>query len=95
MSKTMYVIMCCGGFPKLNEKGRVDLADWPDELEETDFFSSIKSAEERVLALRRDRNYKYEDFNIMKFEDLDTFLANSAEDDLTDLEEVKCCRGGN
>ncbi len=88
-----YVIMCCGGFPIFEENNRVHLADWPDELQETDFFDSIKRAEERVLALRRDKNYKYEDFNIMKFEDLDTFLANSAEDDLTDLEEVKCCRG--
>ncbi len=85
-----YVIMCCGGFPVFDENNRVRLADWPDELQETDFFDSVRRAEERVLAFRRDKNYKYEDFNIMKIHDFDAIM----DEDLSELEEVKCCRGG-
>ena len=84
-----YVIMCCGGFPKLNEKGRVELFDWPNELDDSDFLSSIKQAEEKALAFRRDKRYKYEDFTIMKIHDFDAIMN----DDLSELEEVKYCRG--
>ena len=85
----MYVVMCCGGFPKLNEKGRVELFDWPSELDESDFLPSVKRAEERVLAFRRDKQYKYEDFTVMKIHDFDALMN----EDLSELEEVKCCRG--
>lgn len=84
-----YVVMCCGGFPKLNEKGRVELCDWPNELDEFDFLPSVKQAEERVLAFRRDKHYKYEDFTVMKIHDLDAVMN----EDLSELEEVKYCRG--
>lgn len=84
-----YVVMCCGGFPKLNEKGRVELFDWPNELDELDFLPSINRAEERVLAFRRDKQYKYEDFTIMKIHDFDAIMSG----DLSELEEAKYCRG--
>lgn len=84
-----YVVMCCGGFPKLNEKGGVELFDWPNELDELDFLPSIKRAEERVLAFRRNKRYKYEDFTIMKIHDFDAIING----DLSELEEVKYCRG--
>lgn len=84
-----YVVMCCGGFPKLNEKGRVELFDWPSELDESDFLPSVKQAEERVLAFRRDKHYKYEDFSVMKIHDFDALMN----EDHSELEEVKCCRG--
>ena len=84
-----YVVMCCGGFPKLNEKGRIELFDWLNELDESDFLPSIKRAEERILAFRRDKHYKYEDFSVMKIHDFDAFMN----EDLSELEEVKCYRG--
>ena len=84
-----YVVMCCGGFPKLNEKERVELFDWPNELDELDFLPSIKQAEERVLTFRRDKRYKYEDFTIMKIHDFDAIMSG----DFSELEEAKYCRG--
>jgi hypothetical protein len=85
-----YVIMCCGGFPVL-DGNRVNLCDFPDELQDSDFFSSVERARERVLALRRDKNYKDEDFSIMKIHDFDAIM----DEDLSELEEVKVCRPKN
>ena len=90
-----YVIMCCGGFPMLDKNDRVLLADFPNELQEADFFPSVQTAEEKVSALRQDRRYKYEDFEIMKVHDFEALMANCEDGDLSELEEVKCCRATN
>ena len=82
-----YVIMCCGGFPHFNVNNKVHLADWPDELQDTDFFNSVKAAKERTQALRKDKHYKYEDFEILKVCDYDAIMNQ----DLTGLEYIKSC----
>ena len=91
MSK--YVLMCCGGFPTVKENKPV-LCDWPDELQETDFFSSQKKAEEKVKELRSFRYFKYEDFDIMKIHDYEALMNSYETGDLSCLESVKTCVGG-
>ena len=100
MKNKKYVIMCCGGYPVIEDPNkdigkdnRVRLADWPDELTEDDLFTSIQRASERVLTFRRDKSFRYEDFSIMKVEDPEVFLTRGTDYDESDLEEVKCCRG--
>lgn len=84
-----FIIMCNGGFPTFCEN-QIILADLPNELKETDLFETVADAKKRVLEMRKDKHYKYEDFEIMKILNYEDLMN----EDLTNLEYVETVFGG-
>lgn len=84
-----YIVMCCGGFPTYCEN-QIVLADLPNELREVDLFKTVADAKKRILEIRKNKYYKYEDFEIMKILNYEDLMNEN----LTSLEYVETVFGG-
>lgn len=81
--------MCGGGFPTYCEN-QIILADLPNELKKIDLFDTVADAKKRILEIRKNKHYKYEDFEIMKILNYEALIDG----DLTNLEYVETVFGG-
>lgn len=84
-----FIIMCGGGFPTYHED-KIILADYPNELRQTDFFETIADAKKRILEMRKNKHYRYEDFEIMRILNYEGIMNG----DLTNLEYAETVFGG-